>query len=146
MYAAGERGLLPLRAASFPSLLVAGAAIRRYGLPRREFFFQADDIEFTARVLRHEVGYCVPDSVVEHRTKTPHDALSDPDDRRFYYHARNTVQMLRGSSWSREEKPALVWLVIESAVRYVQANRGSANSFKTVARALCDGVRPLRAA
>jgi GT2 family glycosyltransferase len=143
MYAAGERGLLPLRAATFVSLLVSTGAIARHGLPRKAFFFQADDIELTARILRREPGYCVPDSVVEHRTKAPHDALSDPDGRRFYYHARNTLQMLRGNAWSASEKPALAWLVLESAVRYVQANRASPGSFRTVGKALLDGARPL---
>jgi rhamnopyranosyl-N-acetylglucosaminyl-diphospho-decaprenol beta-1,3/1,4-galactofuranosyltransferase len=143
LVAACERGLLPLRAATFVSLLVSRTAVERQGLPYKPFFFQADDIEYTARVLRHERGFCVPDSVVEHRTKAPHDALSDPDDRRFYYHARNTVHMLRGGAWAPHEKPALAWVVLESSVRYLQANEWSANSLRTVARALSAGLRPL---
>jgi rhamnopyranosyl-N-acetylglucosaminyl-diphospho-decaprenol beta-1,3/1,4-galactofuranosyltransferase len=142
LVAAGERRLLPIRACSWVSLLVAREAVERHGLPCKPFFFQADDIEYTARVLRAEAGYCVPDSVVEHRTKTPHDALSDPDDRRFYYHARNTLYMLRGRSWSLGEKPALVWVLLESAARYVQANRYRPGSAVTVARAIRDGLRP----
>jgi rhamnopyranosyl-N-acetylglucosaminyl-diphospho-decaprenol beta-1,3/1,4-galactofuranosyltransferase len=140
-----ERGLLPLRTATWNSLLVSRTAVERHGLPYKPLFFQADDIEFTARVLRHERGFCVPDSVVEHRTKTPHDALSDPDGRRFYFHARNNVHMLLGRSWEPREKPALGWVVLESSVRYLRANRYRPESLKTLARALSDGVRPLSA-
>jgi GT2 family glycosyltransferase len=139
---AGRRRLLPLRTATWVSLLVAREAVERHGLPCRPFFFQADDIEYTARVLRHGPGYCVPDSVVEHRTKAPHDALSDPDGTRFYFHARNTLYMLRGQSWERYEKPQLAWVLLESAVRYVRANRFAPASALTVARAVRDGLRP----
>jgi GT2 family glycosyltransferase len=145
LVAACERGLLPLRAATFVSLLVACSAVGGHGLPYKPFFFQADDIEFTARVLRAERGYCVPDSVVEHRTKAPHDALSDPDGRRFYFHARNTVHMLRGQAWAPHEKPALAWVVVESSVRYARANRWRLGSLLTVARAVIAGLRPLPA-
>jgi rhamnopyranosyl-N-acetylglucosaminyl-diphospho-decaprenol beta-1,3/1,4-galactofuranosyltransferase len=145
LVAACERGLLPLRAATFVSLLVSRHAVERYGLPRKALFFQADDIEFTARLLRHERGFCVPDSVVEHRTKAPHDALSDPDGRRFFFHVRNTVHMLLGPAWELREKPALAWVVLESSARFLHANRWRRESVTTVVRAVSAGVRPLRA-
>ncbi len=63
-------GLLPLRAATFVSVLIAREAVQRHGMPKRHFFWQADDIEYTARILRHAPGYYVPRSVVEHRTPT----------------------------------------------------------------------------
>jgi rhamnopyranosyl-N-acetylglucosaminyl-diphospho-decaprenol beta-1,3/1,4-galactofuranosyltransferase len=145
MVAACERGLLPLRTATWVSLLVSGATVERYGLPFKPLFYQADDIEYSARILRRERGFCVPDSVVEHRTPEPHDALSDPDGRRFYFHARNTVYMLRGDAWERYEKPALAWVVVESSARFLSANRFDGESIRTVVRAVRDGLRPLRA-
>jgi rhamnopyranosyl-N-acetylglucosaminyl-diphospho-decaprenol beta-1,3/1,4-galactofuranosyltransferase len=143
MAAACERGLLPLRTTTWVSMLISRTAVERYGLPRKPLFFQADDIDYSARILRRERGFCVPDSVVEHRTPKPHDALSDPDGRRFYFHARNTVHMIGGDAWEPREKPALAWVVIESSLRYVKANRFSFESLKTVGRAVRDGVRPL---
>jgi rhamnopyranosyl-N-acetylglucosaminyl-diphospho-decaprenol beta-1,3/1,4-galactofuranosyltransferase len=143
MVEGAARGMLPLRAGSWVSMLVSRTAVERYGLPARHFFFQADDIEYTARVLKSEAGYAVPDSVAEHRTKTPHNALSDPDDRRFYYHARNTLYMLRGRSWAAHEKPQLGWVLVSSAGRYLRANRFSPASARTVVRAVRDGLRPL---
>ncbi len=132
-------GLLPLRATTFVSLLVAAAAVERHGLPRPEFFMQADDIEFTARLLRTGYGYLVPDSVVEHRTKKPHTFLSDPF--KFYFHLRNTLYMIKGDSWSIAERAALVWVVIDSAVRFVARYGLHAWSVSTVTAACRDGLR-----
>jgi rhamnopyranosyl-N-acetylglucosaminyl-diphospho-decaprenol beta-1,3/1,4-galactofuranosyltransferase len=138
---AAGAGLLPLRASTFVSLLVSASAIDTYGLPRREFFLQADDIEFTARILRSEAGYLVPDSVVEHRTATAHTFADDPF--RFYHHLRNTLYMLRGDSWAPREKPALAWVVLDSSLRFMRRNGWRAESARTVVRALRDGARRL---
>jgi GT2 family glycosyltransferase len=107
-------------------------------MPRRRFFYQADDIEYTARILRHGRGYFVPASVVEHRTPT-RQVWTD-DERRFYHHARNTVFMLRGDAWTTWEKPALGWALARSIVQYLRANRFSAASATTVVRALAAGI------
>lgn len=131
-------GLLALRASTFVSLLVAREAIDLYGLPRAEFFFQADDIEFTARMLRTAPGYLVPDSIVEHRTGTPRTFLDDPV--RFYHHLRNTVWMIRGQAWSRPEKAALGWVVLNSSLRFLRSQRWGVSGLRTVARALGDGL------
>lgn len=133
-----RKGLLPLRATTFVSLLLAREAVEREGLPRRDFFWQADDIEYTARVLRHAPGYFVPHSVVEHRT--PSKETSPPDDRRFYYHVRNTVFMLRGDAWAGWEKPALAWALARSTGEYLNANRLSPAGVRTVLRALAAGI------
>jgi rhamnopyranosyl-N-acetylglucosaminyl-diphospho-decaprenol beta-1,3/1,4-galactofuranosyltransferase len=141
LVAAAGAGLLPLRATTFVSLLVSGRAIDRHGLPRREFFLQADDVEFTARILRAGTGYLVPDSVVEHRTATAHTFADDPF--RFYHHLRNTLFMLRGDAWDPAEKPALAWVVIDSSARFMRRSGWSAESVRTVVRALRDGARGL---
>lgn len=135
-------GLVPMRTATWVSLLVRSEAIDRHGLPLKDFFFQADDIEYTARILRSEHGYLVPDSVVEHRTKTAHDAVRGGGNR-FYFHARNTLYMLRGRSWSRAEKPGLVWVLLSSSYAYAGVV-GVRRAAVDVARALRDGL--LRAA
>lgn len=134
-------GLVPMRTATFVSLLVARAAVERRGLPQPHFFFQADDIDFTARVLRNGIGYLVPDSVVEHRTASAHDALGD--ERRFSFHVRNTVYMIRGDAWAPNEKPALLWVVVDSAVRFMWRDRLRWRSVARVARALRAGVGPV---
>jgi len=136
---AAGAGLLPLRATTFVSLLVAGAAIERHGPPRPEFFLQADDIEFTARLLRSSYGYLVPDSIVEHRTKTPHTFLTDPV--KFYFHVRNTLFMIKGASWSNAEKAALGWVVFESIVRFLVRYGLNTSNIRTITGALRHGLR-----
>ena len=142
LVACAEAGVLPLRAATFVSFLVARGAIERHGLPLREYFLWSDDIEYSARILRREPGYVVPDSVVEHRTPQPHTAVTHGG-RRFYYHVRNNVHMLRGAAWERREKPALAWLVVESSARYLRAERASPRSVRTVLQAVSAGLREL---
>lgn len=139
-------GLLPVRAASWVSLFLARSAVDRAGLPPEHFFYQADDIEYSARILRNARGYLVPESVVEHRTPTQHTAVDDHH--RFYYHARNTVLMLRGPAWRWDEKPTLVWFLFWTSLVYLRRNRASRKSLINLGRALFDGarLRPLPAA
>jgi rhamnopyranosyl-N-acetylglucosaminyl-diphospho-decaprenol beta-1,3/1,4-galactofuranosyltransferase len=138
-----RKGLLPLRATTFVSLLLSREAVDAAGMPLRHFFFQADDIEYTARILRRASGYFVPRSVVEHRTPSKHTAIGD--ERRFYHHARNTVFMLRGDAWEPREKPALAWALARSAGEFLRANRASPASVRTLVSALVAGLaRPAR--
>lgn len=133
-----RRGLLPLRASTFVSLLVSRSAVQEAGLPHRGYFWQADDIEYTARILRRDHGFFVPTSVVEHRT--PLKWAPAADARRCYFSVRNSIFMLRGDAWETREKPALAWAVLRSVGQFLRANRFSAASLRTLARALRDGV------
>jgi rhamnopyranosyl-N-acetylglucosaminyl-diphospho-decaprenol beta-1,3/1,4-galactofuranosyltransferase len=113
--------LLPLRAASWVSLMISSEAVERAGMPLRQFFYQADDIEYTARILRDSTGYYVPRSVVVHSTPTQHTAVDD--DHRFRFHIRNTVLMIRGRAWEAREKPGLVWVIVWTSLAYLRKNR-----------------------
>jgi GT2 family glycosyltransferase len=139
---AAERRMLPLRATSFVSTLVRSEAVEHYGLPEQAFFFQVDDIDYTARILRHERGFLVCDSVVEHRTPAPRDPRDETDPGRFYFHARNNLWTLQGPSWRFAEKPATAWFLLATCVRFLRRNRFSRESLATLARAARDGRRP----
>lgn len=132
-------GLLPVRAATWVSLLLSRDAVERSGMPLRHFFYQADDIEYTARVLRDARGYYVPASIVEHRTPTQHTAVDD--DHRFYYHIRNTVLMIRGDAWLTREKPVLFWWLFATSVVYLRINRLAPRALKTLLSGLLSGLR-----
>lgn len=131
-------GLLPLRASTWVSMLLSRTAVEGERMPMRHFFYQADDIEYTARLLRDGTGYYVPGSVVEHRTPGRQTATSD--ERRFYFHVRNNLFMLRGRAWTTAEKPRLAWTVARSALEYLRKNRWSASSARTLIRGVRDGV------
>lgn len=63
-------GLLMAAHATFVALLVPRGSVERYGLPIKEFFIWADDLEWTRRVSVRGAhpGYLVGRSIVEHHT------------------------------------------------------------------------------
>jgi rhamnopyranosyl-N-acetylglucosaminyl-diphospho-decaprenol beta-1,3/1,4-galactofuranosyltransferase len=139
LVAAMTDGVLPVRAATWVSLLLSREAVERAGMPLRHFFYQADDIEYTARILLDAAGYYVPRSVVEHRTPAQHTAIDD--DRRFHHHIRNTVLMIRGRAWTAREKLGLVKAIVATSLTYLRINRLRPRSVGNVIRAMISGVR-----
>jgi rhamnopyranosyl-N-acetylglucosaminyl-diphospho-decaprenol beta-1,3/1,4-galactofuranosyltransferase len=132
------RRVLPLRTATFVSLLVHRDAVARFGLPDAAYFLWADDLEYTARITRGGgAAVLVPQSVVEHRTKTPHTAVTDTGGR-FYFHARNTLWMVRGRSWGLAEKLSLVYLLALTSLQYLRGG----GPWRVVARGVRDGLAP----
>jgi len=86
-------GARPVRTGSFVAMLVAADAVKRFGLPKAEYFIWNDDLEYSARLLRHDDGVVVPTSVVTHHTARLAGALDNPGDR-FYYEVRNKTWTL----------------------------------------------------
>ena len=88
--AAAAAGCLPIRSASFVSVLVDAAESRRRGLPQADYFLWNDDFEFTTRLLRGSRGWLCPASVVVHKTRTFGSINADPGPR-FFYEVRNKI-------------------------------------------------------
>jgi GT2 family glycosyltransferase len=97
--AAESAGCLPIRSASFVSVLVDAAQCRRRGLPQADYFLWNDDFEFTARLLRGSPGLLCPASVVVHKTARFGSTDVDPGPR-FFYEVRNKI-------WTLRARPAL---------------------------------------
>jgi rhamnopyranosyl-N-acetylglucosaminyl-diphospho-decaprenol beta-1,3/1,4-galactofuranosyltransferase len=135
---AAQRKLILIRAATFVSVLVRREALQRFGLPLAHFFIWSDDIEYTARVLRDNPGYLVPDSVVHHWTKQPHTSVTDSGGR-FYFHVRNTVWSLRGSVWTPRERINNVRGFLRSLNEYLVVNHWSPSALTVIARGLKHG-------
>ena len=68
--AAAETGCVPIRSASFVSILVDADVSRERGLPQADYFLWNDDFEYTTRLLRGQSGLLCPASVVVHKTAT----------------------------------------------------------------------------
>lgn len=136
---AARLGLMPLRAASFVSVLIHRDAVLQHGLPHAEYFIYNDDLEYTARILRRGSGYWVPASLAIHATGIPGMPM-DAGRERFFFDVRNRVLMLRGGSWSWREKPLLVHHLLFSLRSYLRANRFSPVALITVGRALLAGI------
>ncbi|GAB3612428.1 glycosyltransferase family protein [Humibacter ginsengisoli] len=132
---AAEINAVPIRSASFVSVLVDITAVLEHGLPVAEYFIWNDDFEFTARILRHRRGLFVPDSVVTHKTKARADTDADPGER-FFFEVRNKLWLFRDS-------PALAWYetplyLAATARRWLRTYLRSANR-RTITRTFKNG-------
>jgi rhamnopyranosyl-N-acetylglucosaminyl-diphospho-decaprenol beta-1,3/1,4-galactofuranosyltransferase len=95
--AAAAAGCVPVRSASFVSIMIDAGVCRERGLPQADYFLWNDDFEFTTRVLRGTAGLLCPDSVVVHKTATFGSTDADPGPR-FFYEVRNKIWTLRARS------------------------------------------------
>ncbi|CAN5559665.1 glycosyltransferase [soil metagenome] len=97
-------GCVPVRSASFVSILVDADTVGERGLPVADYFLWNDDFEFTTRMLRGRTGLLCPASVVEHRTGTFGSTDVDPGER-FFYEVRNKIWLFtRSDGLSPAEK------------------------------------------
>ena len=103
--AAAERvGAVPIRSASFVSLMCDADRVRERGLPVADYFLWNDDFEYSTRLIRGGAGLYCPASVVVHKTKVFGSTDADPGER-FFYEVRNKVWMFsRSRSLSAPEK------------------------------------------
>ena len=135
-----QRGLVPLRFATWVSLLLHKGAVERHGLPLKHFFIWSDDVEYTSRVLLGgDRAYLVPTSVVLHKTEHAHTHMSAPPER-FYYHVRNTLFIARAPGRDRRDKVVRAWILVSSILQYM-ARHPSLASAAGIIRGLRDGLR-----
>jgi rhamnopyranosyl-N-acetylglucosaminyl-diphospho-decaprenol beta-1,3/1,4-galactofuranosyltransferase len=138
---AASVGCMPVRSASFVSLLVAGGAVRDAGLPEADFFLWNDDFEFTTRLLRNRIGLYCPASTVEHRTKTFGSTNTDPGER-FYFEVRNKVwTFTRSAGLAPKEKVLYGGSTARRWVRTFAASTQRGVLLDGLRRGLVDGAR-----
>ena len=101
--AAAAAGCIPIRSASFVSVLVDAGLCRERGLPQADYFLWNDDFEYTTRLLRGQAGLLCPASVVVHKTAAFGSTDADPGPR-FFYEVRNKVWILRTRSLAPAER------------------------------------------
>lgn len=135
--AAAEAGCVPIRSASFVSVLVDAAAVLERGLPVADYFLWNDDFEFTTRLLRGRTGLHCPASVVVHKTGTFGGTEADPGDR-FYYEVRNKLWLF---TRSRGLAPAERVLYAGSTVRRWARTYARSRDRAVLRRGLRAGVR-----
>ena len=123
LHAADQAGCIPIRSASFVSILVEAAECRVRGLPRADFFLWNDDFEFTTRLLRDRVGLLCPASVVVHKTRAFGGADADPGDR-FFYEVRNKIWTLRTPSLAPGERVLYTGATVR---RWIRTYRGASD-------------------
>jgi GT2 family glycosyltransferase len=139
--AAAATGLAPIRAATFVSTMVHRDAVARHGLPPGHYFVWLDDIQYTARVLRDEDGYIVPESVALHWTPRAYDTVSDTRER-FYLKVRNQIWVLRGPSFRGFERVRYAQAGLRGIATYLRRSPDTGRALRTVLKGLRDGLGP----
>lgn len=135
--AARQAGGVPIRSASFVSILCAADAVRERGLPIADYFLWNDDFEYTTRLLRGKFGLYCPGSVVLHKTKAFGSTDADPGDR-FYYEVRNKVWLFtRSRGLAAPERVVYLGATLR---RWARTFRRSEHR-RTLWQALCRGLR-----
>ena len=127
---------VPIRSASFVSVLVEAAAVRERGLPIADYFLWNDDFEFTTRLIRGRRALYCPASVVVHKTATFGSTDADPGER-FFYEVRNKVWLFGRSTGLN---PAEKAVYAGSTVRRWARTLGKSGDRKTLWRALGRGL------
>jgi GT2 family glycosyltransferase len=133
---AAAAACVPIRSASFVSILVDAAECDRRGLPRADYFLWNDDFEFTTRLLRGNTGLLCPASVVVHKTATFGSTDTDPGER-FFYEVRNKIWMFRDPApLAPLERAAYAGSTLRRWARTFAASRDR----RTLAAALVRGI------
>lgn len=115
------KGIYPVKAATFVSLLFSSDAIRQIGLPLKEYFIWGDDKEYTLRMSNTFACYNVVDSQVIHKMNNNEGSNITKDDieriNRYYYAYRNDFATAR----SQGIKDLLIYVAgfILNAVRII---------------------------
>lgn len=91
--------LVPVARCSFVSVLIPISAVRKVGLPLKQFFLYGDDTEYTERLQKTGKGYMDLESIVVHKmaVNAGTDITTIPLDKldRCFYDSRNRFYIAR---------------------------------------------------
>jgi GT2 family glycosyltransferase len=135
--AADRVGAMPIRSASFVSIMCDARVIRERGLPLADYFLWNDDFEYSTRLIRDNVGLYCPGSVVVHKTRVFGSTDADPGER-FFYEVRNKVWLFTRSRGLRPSEKAVYGG--STLRRWARTFAGSSDR-RTLRRALGRGLR-----
>jgi GT2 family glycosyltransferase len=140
--AAAQRvGAVPIRSASFVSIMCDAQTVRERGLPVADYFLWNDDFEYSTRLVRGRVGLYCPDSVVVHKTAKFGSTDADPGER-FFFEVRNKLWLFTRSRGLRPAEKAVY--AAATARRWRRTFVGSSDRAtlrRALRRGLVDGVR-----
>ena len=90
---------VPVLMGTFVSFFVSKKVIEKVGLPIKEFFIWADDLEFSRRITKNYPSYYIGNSVVLHKCASNNgaDIVSDSYSRinRYFYAYRNETYLYK---------------------------------------------------
>lgn len=77
---------------SYIGACIRSSALKKAGLPRKEFFIYSDDFEHALRLGKHGKILCIPSAVLRHADNNPYTRTASWRD---YYATRNALIMYR---------------------------------------------------
>ncbi|MGZ6852030.1 MAG: glycosyltransferase, partial [Nocardioidaceae bacterium] len=95
--AATAVGAVPVRSASFVSIMCDAEVVKERGTPVADYFLWNDDFEYSTRLIRGRAGLYCPASVVVHKTAKFGSTDADPGER-FFFEVRNKVWLFTQSN------------------------------------------------
>lgn len=112
--------MVRLESASFVSILLKAEVVKQVGLPIKEFFIWADDMEYTRRISSAYPCYFVYDSQVVHEMKTNQatsiEKASSDRLERYKYLYRNRYYV--ASHGAKREK-IIFWLMVKNTLQNI---------------------------
>lgn len=134
-------GAIPIRSASFVSIMCDAATIRERGLPVADYFLWNDDFEYSTRLIRDGVGLACPSSVVVHKTKVFGSTDVDPGER-FFFEVRNKLWVFsRSQGLSVSERGLYSAATVRRWARTFQASSDRTTLRRALRRGLLAGLR-----
>jgi len=134
-------GCVPVRSASFVSILIDADLANARGLPVADYFLWNDDFEYTTRLIRGRVGLWCPASVVVHKTATFGSTDADPGER-FFYEVRNKMWLFgRSRGLAPLEKAAYAGSTLRRWVHTFARSTDRRTLWRGLRRGLADGFR-----
>ncbi|MCW2783842.1 MAG: glycosyl transferase family 2 [Marmoricola sp.] len=139
--AAAAVGAIPIRSASFVSIMCDASRIRERGLPVADYFLWNDDFEYSTRLIRDGVGLACPSSVVVHKTKVFGSTDVDPGER-FYFEVRNKLWVFsRSQSLSIGERALYSTATARRWARTFSGSEDRTTLRRALGRGLVAGLR-----
>lgn len=134
-----EKGFLPLRSTSFVSVFLNRKAVEIYGLPLAHYFIWNDDFEYTARILKTELGIYVPKSLVTHKTIYKYTPITGTGTR-FYYEVRNKFFILiYSNSFTFYEKLLIFAKTAQSSYYFLRHSNFNLKNFYIILKGCTHG-------
>jgi rhamnopyranosyl-N-acetylglucosaminyl-diphospho-decaprenol beta-1,3/1,4-galactofuranosyltransferase len=139
-FLAAKHATMSIRFTSFVSMLIHRTAIDRHGLPMAGYFLWNDDVEYSARILRKELGVLVPASVVVHKTAVKHVPATSSGEK-YYFEVRNKLWICRHSSaFDRGEKRWMLQSLWRRTWDHLRDNRFRPKVLRAVIRGVAHGL------
>lgn len=113
-----SQGIIPIKLASFVSLLIKREVVKEIGWPDKDYFLWGDDMEYCYRISSKYAGFFIDKSVVIHKTKTNRVLLHAAGDR-FFYAVRNELWLMKSKYINIKDRFTCLYRLMRNITHYL---------------------------